>query len=580
MTAATATLSEALGFLEGTWAHVTQGILRGQYTLWLGSAISRDRFPMLRELMLRLLEELHTRSNLTDVACPFQRTLGQILSLTTHNGIDIKTAPATWPRLEEVLLALVDKYPDVLDQEVRVPGGAALSVIWDILKLDELYDDVRVDPDADHRFLALLMEEGVLKNLITTNWDPLIERAHERCRGSKPSDIHIVVSPDDLTGAQGARAKVIKFHGCSRRCHQDPARYRQFVVATRAQITAWPRRTDVQPIQDALRTTLRMSPALFVGLSGQDWNIQAELFSAFIQFTNFAGADPKVVFTVTEITNYQRTILKLIYGDDAFRANPDGLEAAARMELYSKPLMGALYILMVLERAKAAIELANDLSPGQKVLAEAAVATLKRAVCGRFDVIADIGTRWRQLAAEVPRLLGHFISIFRDSKTLENADHYSALYCGDIAQMRADPNLSGLGFQWVLLAFRLFQLGQEQGIWEIVAPSDFDGQDGQFLLRLGGTREIAVFLLRDGATGAAALEQNSILAAATRDCLIVYSNQHEPRRRSRSPTRILPGSSKGVGVPELWLRDLIDEARNDAETIGAIQSQMVALGLI
>ena len=49
-----------------------------------------------------------------------------------------------------------------------------LSIRWDLLKLAEKYSDPDIKPDAEHQFLCLLVAEGVFKDLVTTNWDPLI----------------------------------------------------------------------------------------------------------------------------------------------------------------------------------------------------------------------------------------------------------------------------------------------------------------------------------------------------------------------------------------------------------------------
>jgi len=48
----------------------------------------------------------------------------------------------------------------------------------DLLELQKIYSDVSVLPDAEHRLISLLIAEGAVSELITTNWDPLIERAY------------------------------------------------------------------------------------------------------------------------------------------------------------------------------------------------------------------------------------------------------------------------------------------------------------------------------------------------------------------------------------------------------------------
>ncbi|MGH7489935.1 MAG: hypothetical protein ACREMY_30660, partial [bacterium] len=47
--------------LETQFAGLAEGLAGGRYVLWLGSGISRDRLPDLRELVRKVLDFLHGR---------------------------------------------------------------------------------------------------------------------------------------------------------------------------------------------------------------------------------------------------------------------------------------------------------------------------------------------------------------------------------------------------------------------------------------------------------------------------------------------------------------------------------------
>jgi hypothetical protein len=65
-----ANVSESLAVLRGPASAVTEGILNGDYALWLGSGISFGRMPGLSELIFLLLKALWDKS--PDPASPYR----------------------------------------------------------------------------------------------------------------------------------------------------------------------------------------------------------------------------------------------------------------------------------------------------------------------------------------------------------------------------------------------------------------------------------------------------------------------------------------------------------------------------
>src|SRR5688572_5347603 len=79
MGASDATLTEALGLLESTWLAVRDSVLNDQHLIWIGSGISRERFPALDALLERLFTILHAAQNPADLDCAYLKAAERIV---------------------------------------------------------------------------------------------------------------------------------------------------------------------------------------------------------------------------------------------------------------------------------------------------------------------------------------------------------------------------------------------------------------------------------------------------------------------------------------------------------------------
>ena len=291
--AADATLQEGLDLLSGDWKHVGERLLGGDYSLWVGSAVSRARYPDLRDLLRRLLITLYEKK--TDPR--FEACLREILALAHQSGRDLSRPPVEWPDLEsEILPRLVDNYSKVLG--LTIAGEAEDFIAWELLRLPEVYDDPEVEPDADHRLMALLMAEGMVREIVTTNWDPLIEDAFEDSLGSDGRGGALTVVASGSGAHSMKKPLVCKIHGCARHLRTLPDEYRRWFVATNRQILAWIDSPEWEPLREHLRGSIRDARSLFIGLSGQDTNFQLTYRKAVRPFAGESSFDRRrVVFS-------------------------------------------------------------------------------------------------------------------------------------------------------------------------------------------------------------------------------------------------------------------------------------------
>src|SRR5262249_39249726 len=160
----------------------------------------------------------------------------------------------------------------------------------------------------------------------------------------------------DIVGSVGRR--LTKVHGCACRSVSDSTK-RNLMVATRSELQAWQTSHDRDPIKELVRNILRERPSLFVGISGQDWNIQVEVLTAFANLDTYVSLLPTILFAQGSLTQAQRTVLRHMLGD-SYTSNPTVIEQKSTLGLYSKPFLGALYILTLRRKLDIAIKTGTD----------------------------------------------------------------------------------------------------------------------------------------------------------------------------------------------------------------------------
>lgn len=290
--AADATLQDGLDLLSGDWKPFRDALLRGEYSFWIGSAVSRDCYPDLGKLLKRLLTKLYEKK--TDPR--FETCLREILALAGQRDKDLSQPPEQWSDLDSLLSLLVNNYSKVLG--LNPEGEADDFLACELMKLPEVYDDPDVVPDADHRLVALLMAEGAVDEVVTTNWDPLIEDAFEDSLGSDGRAEALTVVASGSGAHSMKKPLVCKIHGCARHLRTLPDEYRRWFVATNRQILAWIDSPEWEPLREHLRGSIRDARSLFIGLSGQDANLQLTYRKAVRPFAGESSFDRRrVVFS-------------------------------------------------------------------------------------------------------------------------------------------------------------------------------------------------------------------------------------------------------------------------------------------
>ena len=119
-TASTITIAETLDLLDGPQKSFSAGFQAGQYALWLGSGISRDRVVGLDGVLSTLLENLRLR--ITGGDCEHHRAFDSILSLADLSSAERARADSpqpvgSWPIHAALIDRLWSKYSKGLGTE-------------------------------------------------------------------------------------------------------------------------------------------------------------------------------------------------------------------------------------------------------------------------------------------------------------------------------------------------------------------------------------------------------------------------------------------------------------------------------
>lgn len=119
--AAEITVTETLALLDGPFSGLAKGVADGRYAFWLGSGISLDRVPGLRGLVVKVLEFLQANMDPSlGEECPHRKALAKAVELgdlpaDAAEKIDLDQEVASWPPLDQLVRALVQRYSQLLD---------------------------------------------------------------------------------------------------------------------------------------------------------------------------------------------------------------------------------------------------------------------------------------------------------------------------------------------------------------------------------------------------------------------------------------------------------------------------------
>lgn len=541
MAALNISVRDTLKLLDGSFATFAAGVASGVYAFWLGSGISFGRAPGLYDLVSKVVEFIRSHIDPANANCKFARAMQDIFvvgSVSDEERLrsDLHVPFADWPDHKAIAGRLVANYSKLLG--INIDGEEMDYLLWDVIDIRATFADAALEPDVEHLCLAALSVEGTTPELLSANWDPLIERAVSTLTDNNPALIPTVVArPADLQLHRN-KTRLIKFHGCAVKAMEKPSDYRRWLVVTHDQVVGWCTEMDNKGLVTALTHIVGTKPTLMLGLSVQDVNIQSIFNAAANQLAWQLGhSPPSYVFSENELGMDQRSLLKNVYRGQITPANLTGVLEAARIQAFAKPLLTALLLDVLSRKLQALILLAPGLlSPaGRQVLCDGVTALrncLAEFAQPTLNFIDPFLDRW-----------GRASKLLRDGH-IENPNvRYEPITGDSVTGLAGNAALGALGLREAAVALGLVGMGLSRGDWTVDAePTDMEAGVLAVTGKGAAASRTKVFLTASPSSATLLRSEGHLIDAQTP---VLIQSQKRAAPMTRSPR----GPSGRTGLP-------------------------------
>ena len=539
------TVGNVLERFGSTFSEFAAAFNEGQYVMWLGSGISRERVPNVSELLERVLEHLRSHVVDDDMSCAYGVALNDVLRLAGLTGqelesIDFASPVKDWPLLGRIISTLATSYANVLDVVVG-DDNPDDYLVWTALDLPNTYASPDLEPDVEHYCIAILMLEGLVESAVTANWDGLLEKALEELTPAFGSLVRVVVKPDDFRNT-GPRTEVIKFHGCAVRARDREDEYRGLLIARESQISGWTEQPENRSMRQHLEVLYTDRLTLMIGLSAQDANLHT-VFAGAIQ--NLArlwpSSPPAVVLCEERLEAYHRNLLRITYGPN-HRGNSGAIADSALLGAYGKPTLLALVLSSLTDKLSFLVE--HGVGPE---LGSDAVKQLQSDLLSLRDSAASyadpedletleqsaISTYQREYLARLLDVTNLALAVFRTGRWPSTAQRrYEPLSDRPVKLAVHSADYPSQQFGRLGVALALIGRGLATGHWSALPGTSEMPEQGVVRL-VTDARDMRVFFVKDSTT-LTELELGGSFDDSDGSVLIVVADE-EPPTLTRSP---------------------------------------------
>jgi hypothetical protein len=473
--AATITISDTLGLLDGPFRAFAEGFSQDRYALWLGSGISLGRVDGLSKIVPRVVEFLRRQIVIGASECRFKKALADVLRLASlseaeKSHIDLARPFSDWRDADAIAGKLVSNYARLLD--IVVDGKAEDYLLWEGVAITTTFADPAIEPDVEHLCIGILILEGVASDIASANWDGLVERAVDKLTAGQATLV-VCVRPEDLR-APALKARLFKFHGCAVKARTDEATFRPYLIGRQSQIHGWAVRTENQALVNRLIDLIATKPTLMMGLSAQDANIQAIFAAAEARLAwPWPGERPSYVFSEDAIGVDQNGLLRNVYRAAYTTATRLQIMESALIRAYAKPLLIALVLHTLFLKLRKLIELAQgSLDAASRQHLQEGVIALRNLMGSAADP-----NRFIFIQALVEHS-SRAIMMFRDGHAPNGSRPYNPITAIPIQQMTGDVNLPASGLREMAVAVGILGVGVKDSVWTLHAADPGDPRAG------------------------------------------------------------------------------------------------------
>jgi hypothetical protein len=560
---------DTLKLLDGPFEPFAAGVSNGTYAFWLGSGISLGRAPGLRYLVCKVVEFIRSHINQADVNCKFARAMQDVFVVGTVSDdedarSDLSVPFESWPDQKAISQRLVNNYSKLLG--ITIDGEELDYLLWNVVDVRATFADVALMPDVEHLCLAALSLEGTTPELLSANWDSLIERAIAGLTDNNPAlSPSVVARPVDLQLHRN-KTRLIKFHGCAEKASEKPGDYRQWLVATHDQVVGWCTEVGNKGLVTALTHLVSTKPTLMLGLSAQDVNVQSIFNEAANQLMWQLGqSPPSYVFSENELGMDQRSLLKNVYRGQITTANLSSVLEAARIQAFAKPLLTALLLDVLSRKLQALILLVPS------VLLAAERQALRDGVRTLRDSLANDALPTVEFVEALLDRLGRGSKLLRDGHIANEKVRYEPITGDSVSNLPSNAGLGALGLGEAAVALGLLGIGLSRNDWKIDAESTDVGSGVLAVTGKGAAARRTKVFLTANANGAAMLRSEGHLFDTDTPVLIQSKERALPM--SRSPRR--PSGRTGLPIArEVSISTLLNKYASADELYLAFRQEL------
>jgi len=560
-------VAETLDLLDEQFPGLVDAVADGTYAFWLGSGISRECVEDVPALVTRILLYLQRSIDPTNAHCKFRNAFEEALELAALSEIeqehtDLSRDVTEWATFSAITKRLSAQYAQLLD--ITIPGERPDFLLWTVVDASATYGDASIRPGTEHYCLAVLIVEGMLPDIVSANWDGLVEKAVADLVGEQQSILAVRVRGDDFR-EPNARSRILKFHGCAVRAKKDESAHRALLVGRRSQITQWPHDADHAVMRQEMSNLAATRRTLMMGLSAQDPNIQDLFVSAEgLLAWPWPSSPAAFVFAEEAIGSHQRNILRVSYPSN-YNGHEAEIEQSAHLRAFAKPLLAALVLGALVAKLETLARLSIVESQYSALASEIreGLASVRALAATSVDESPD---RVLGVIAEVGRAL----SLFREGTAPDTSLSYTPIGSVSANQITDDPVLRHGGTPRLALAISLFGLGHARSTWTLTADAERGVFRAAFLVESGGHKS-RVFFAANG-EAALQLELNGFVSDEDASVVVVHSARRAPAKQ-RSP-RSAPGRTGRRTARHIDMAEVVGSASNPSDLMQRFREEI------
>jgi hypothetical protein len=517
----------------------------------------------LADIIQDALSFLQSNIDQPDPDCRFRvalmKALRLVMSAPDAAAMDLSQPVNHWPHIVDILNLLTTKYADLL--EVTVDNEEDDFLLWNGVRVTDSFANRAIEPDAEHLCIAILALEGLLPDVMSANWDGLIEKAAMQLSGGG-NLVNVCVLPEDVRRT-GFRVHLYKFHGCAVLAAQDEAKYRPLLIARKSQIDDWNK--DHAVFLQQLVHIITAKATLMIGLSAQDSNIRSAFGEARDHLNwPWPGQFPAIAFSQTELGSDQVVLLKSVYRNVWAAANRDQIQAESHLPTYAKQLLLALVLRILCGKLTVLLRTAAGILP------DAERDHLVQGLIVLRNLLGDAGSAnhydfVRAYILHLSRLMG----LFRDGQVPSDSQLYRPLTMSPAAHIPLDPGMQASGLHELAVAVATLGLGVNQGLWTLHSADAGDPASGALEIRTA-IRTIPIFFAAS-AESALKLSLSGRLSSTHYAVVIHSKTMVEPKHRSPSRISMRTGAVQPRSVS---ISDLLKNVSTAAELTRRFQQEV------